>query len=353
MIGGPPAGSHEDLVDALTTPGRTAAALATQRGHLRLIGETASVYPRLVVTGRGAPLAVGRGLVTAVRAAGGDAVAIPSREIVGRAATLLDGRTLLLVLTAGEDQRARAVAAEAVALAARPLVVAVVDDAGADAGSIADVRIDSGAPADAGPPLRGPLATGTVLSAISRMLLWGGSADIDEVLGIAAEAAAAAERAALSLADLPGERLTVLASALAGRGAMLATGRDAGRAAAELAAIAWWTNTGRAAAACDAEDFDDGPREGAGRELGVLLLSPDRAAHAADRDLARALVTAGSPVVFVAPPTAAPPGVEAVVLPEVDPVLDPVLHALVATIVGRRVAADHGRPVGRLARPIA
>ena len=350
MTDGSP-GTREGLLEALASPERAAAALGGQRGHLRLIGETAAVYPRVVVTGRGAPFAVGRGLVSAVRAAGGEAFAIPSRELAGRAAGLVDSRTLLLIVAAGEDRRAQAVAAEAVALPARPLVIAVVDGAGVDVGTIADVRIETGEPPDEGPPLRGPLATALVLSAVSRMLTWGTSADIDDVLRLAAETASAAVGAAVALADMPAERLTLLASALSGRAGMLAIGRDAGRAAAELAAIAWWTNTGRAATVVDAEDVDDGPREGAGRDLGVLLLSPDRAAHAADRDLARDLAAAGSPVVFVGPPSMAPPGVEAVVLPAVDSVIDPALHALVGTVVGRRVAAEHGRPVGRLARP--
>ncbi len=346
MTGLPDPDGRAAIDAALAAPVRVAHALGSQRGRLRLVGELATVYPRLVVAGHGAALAVGRALVAAARAAGGDAVALPTSEILLHP-THVDGRTLLLVVASGDDARAHRLVTEAAALPARPLIAVAVDAAGTALADAADVSFTSDVDPDTGPPLAGPLASAVLLSAIARMLTWGASAEIDDVLALTADAATAVERAGRSLADLPAERLTILTSLLGGRAGLLVTGRDGGRAAAELAALAWWTNAGRAVAVCDAADLAEGPIEAAGRDLSVLVLSPDSAANAADRDVAAEFARAGSAVVFVGPRSSAPHGVEAVVLPEIDPVVDPVVAALVATIVGRRVAADRGRPVGR------
>lgn len=347
MTGLPGDDGRAALDAALAAPLRAAHALGGQRGRLRLVGELANVYPRLVVAGRGSALAVGRALVAAVRTAGGDAVALSTSEIL-RHPAYLDGATLLLIVASGDDERAHRLVTEAAALPVRPLIAVAVDVAGVALAEAADVAFETGVDPDLGPPFAGPLASAVLLSAIARMLTWGASAEIDDVLALTADTATAAERAGRSLVDLPDERLTVLTSLLGGRAGLLVTGRDGGRAAAELAALAWWANAGRAVAVCDATDLADGPIEAAGPDLSVLVLSPDGAANAADREVASEFARAGSAVVFVGPQSSAPHGVEAVALPEIDPVVDPAVAALVATVVGRRVAAAKGRPVGRL-----
>jgi len=351
----------EDLVpervaqfrEAVQAPIAAATALWGQRGRLRLVGDVAPAFPRVVATGVGASFAVARAFRVALHEAGIEAISLPLDPLLREPGAFLDGRSILVCVgRTGDATPLVSLVSASASLPGRPFTVAVTASGGSGLDELADVALVAGVEPDAGPPLRVPLATSLVLSAVLQVIAAGAHADVDAVVASTERVAARAAEVATNLAEMPQERETLLATELGGRGGLLVLGRGAGRAAAELAGLLWLTNAGRAVHVADADEAHLGVIEAAGAELAALVLSPGHAgsASAADRALAADLSAAGSSVVFVGPDHEAPPGVDHVVVAEVDPVMDPVLAALVAAVVGRHVAADRGRPVGGLLR---
>ena len=320
------------LREALATPLDAAAALRTQRGKLRLVGDVAPTFPRVVVTGSGASFAVSRSLRVALREAGVEAISLPVDALAREPAAYLDGRSLLVCVGRSGDATPLVSLVSGVgALHARPFTIAVTASGGSGLAEVADVAITADVAPDTGPPLR---VTSLVLSAIARLLVAGPHGEIDAVLAETDAVATRSVEIATRLAGMVPDRETALASVLGAQGGLLVLGRGAGRAAAELAGLMWLTNAGRAVHVVDADEAGFGPTEAVGAGIAVLVMSPGSATGAADRALAAEIAAAGSSVVFVGPEHAAPPGVDHVV----------------ATIVGRRGAADRGRPVGGLVR---
>ncbi len=351
MTEGLASGRTAQLREDVAAPLAAAAALWDQRGKLRLIGEVAPMFPRVVATGAGASFAVARSLAVALRGAGVESVSLPVDALAREMNAFLDGRSLLVCVgRSGDATQLVSLLSSLSVLPAMPFTVAVTAIGGSGVAELADVTITADVPPDAGPPLRVPLVTAVMLSAVAELLLMGAHAHIDAILSATDDVAARAVDVATKLVVMPHERETSLAAQLAGRSSLLVLGRGAGRAAAELAGLAWLTNAGRAVHVADAGEMGLGAIEAAGPDLAALVLSPGHATSDADRRVATDLAAAGTAVVFVAPAREAPQGIEHVVVDEVHPVVDPVLSALVATVVGRRVAADRGRTVGRLVR---
>jgi fructoselysine-6-P-deglycase FrlB-like protein len=338
------------LRDAIAAPTAAAAALWGQRGRLRLVGDVAPAFPRVVATGVGASFAVARSFRIALRDAGIEAISVPVDALQHEPGSFLDGRSILVCVgRTGDATPLVSLVSATAALPQRPFTIAVTAAPGTGLAELADVSLVAGVEPDAGPPLRVPLATALVLSAIVAVLAAGAHADVDAVVAASEDVASRAMQAAGQLAGMAPEREAMLASELAGHGGLLVLGRGAGRAAAELAGLLWLTNAGRIAHVVDASEAHLGATEAAGPGLAALVLSPGHEG-ARDRELAAGLAAAGSTVVFVGRDHESPPGVEHIVVGEVDPVMDPVIAALVAAIVGRRAAADRGRPVGVLER---
>ena len=324
---------------------RAADLLGAQRGHLRLIGELSASMPRVVVTGVGASLAAGRALESMLIGMGADARTISGGSLERDGAHALDAGTMLVVVNRSGDQADLCAGTRAaLELPGRPLVVAVLGRATGELADIADVVIATGSEAGVGSPTRSVAATAIVLAAIARMRAWGAAADVDaalaEVDGIARHAASVAA----GLIDLPADRVAALAEICGGRASLLATGRGGGRAAADLAALSWWTTVGSLASVIDAGDLAQGPMEAVGDDVASLLFSTDPPAAQADRALAVEIGRAGSAVVFIG--ADAPQGVEGVPVEPVHPVLDPVLASLVVHVLARAVATGRGRVAG-------
>ena len=339
--------------EAVAAPIVAAATLRDQRGRLRLVGDVAAAFPRVVATGVGASFAVARSFRVALHDAGVEALSLPVDALLREPGAFLDGRSILVCVgRSGDATPLVSLVSATAALRARPFTIAVTASAGSGLAELADVSIVAGVEPDAGPPLRVPLATSLVLSAVFQVLMAGAHADVDAVVAATEGVAERASQVGVQLAGMTHERVTTLAAELGGSGGLLVLGRGAGRAAAELAGLLWLTNAGRVAHVADAAGAHLGATEAAGPSLAALVFSPGHAdsVHAADRALAADLSAAGSSVVFVGPDHEAPPGVDHVVVAEVDPVMDPILAALVAAVVGRHVAADRGRPVGGLVR---
>lgn len=341
------------LAEAVTAPVAAAAALWGQRGRLRLIGDVAPSFPRIVATGIGASFAVARSFRVALSEAGIEAMSLPVDALLREPGAFLDGRSILVVVGRSGDATPLVSLVPATgALHQRPFTVAVTATGGSGLTELADVAITAGVEPDAGPPLRVPLATSLLLSAVLQVLVAGAHADVDAIIAATEDVATRAAAVGEQLAGTADDRVVALAATLGGRGGLLVLGRGAGRAAAELAGLLWLTNAGRVAHVVDAAEAHLGTTEAAGPDLAALVLSPGHAgaALAADRALAAELAAAGSAVVFVGRDHEAPTSVQQVVVGEVDPVMDPILAALVAAVVGRRVGLQGGRPPGRLIR---
>jgi fructoselysine-6-P-deglycase FrlB-like protein len=347
----PPRAPH--LTEAVQAPIAAAAALWDQRGRLRLIGDVAPSFPRIVATGVGASFAVARSFRVALSDAGIEAMSLPVAALVREPGAYLDGRSILVVVGRSGDAAPLVSLASAVGgLHARPFIVAVTAAGGSEIADLADVALAAGVEPDAGPPLRVPLATSLVLSAVLQVLAAGAHADVDAVVAATESVAARAAAVGARLVGMADEREAALAATLGGRGGLLVLGRGAGRASAELAGLLWLTSAGRVAHVMDAAEARLGTTEAAGPDLAALVFSPGHAGAAlsADRALGAELVSAGSAVVFVGHDHEAPMNAQQVVVGDVDPVMDPILAALVAAAVGCRVGAGHGRPAGGLVR---
>jgi fructoselysine-6-P-deglycase FrlB-like protein len=324
---------------------RAADVLGAQRGQLRLIGELSTSMPRVVVSGVGASLAVGRAFGSMLTGVGVDARALRGGSLERDGAGALDAGTMLVVASRSGDQSDLCAGTRAALdLRSRPLVVAVLGRVTGELADIADVVIATGSEAGVGPPTRSAAATAVVLATIARMRVQGAAADVDAVLAEMDDIARHAAGVAAGLIDLPVDRVAALAEICGGRASLLATGRGGGRAAADLAALAWWTTVGSLASIVEASDLAHGSLEAVGDALATLVFSTDPPAARADRALAVELGRAGSAVVFIG--ADAPPGIEAVPVEPVDPVLDPVLASLVVHVIARAVATGRGRVAG-------
>ena len=324
---------------------RAADLLGAQRGHLRLIGELSTSMPRVVISGVGASLAVGRALESMLIGVGVDARTIRGGSLERDGACGLDAGTILVVVSRSGDQADLCTGTlAALQLRDRPLVVAVLGRATGELAGLADVVFETGSELEVGPPTRSVAATAIVVAAIARMRVWGAAADVDAALAEADGIARHAAGVAAGLIDLPVDRVAALAEICGGRASLLATGRGGGRAAADLAALAWWTTVGSLASIVEASDLAHGPLEAAGDALATLVFSTDPPTARADRALAVELGRAGSAVTFIG--ADAPSGIEGVPVEPVDPVLDPILASLVAHVIARAVAAGRGRIAG-------
>jgi len=324
---------------------RAADLLGAQRGHLRLIGELSTSMPRVVISGVGASLAVGRALESMLIGVGADARTIRGGSLERDGTRALDAGTVLVVVSRSGDQADLCAGTlAALRLRDRPLVVAVLGRATGELAGLADVVIETGSEPEVGPPTRSVAATAIVLAAIARMRVWGAAPDVDAALGEVDGIARHAAGVAAGLMDLPADRVAALVEICGGRASLLATGRGGGRAAADLAALAWWTTVGSLASIVEAGDVSHGPLEAVGDGLVTLVFSTDPPAAQADRALAVELGRAGSAVVFIG--ADAPPGIEAVPVEPVDPVLDPVLASLVGHVIARAVVTGRGRVAG-------
>jgi glucosamine--fructose-6-phosphate aminotransferase (isomerizing) len=353
---GPPDRYLAEILGQPAAFGRAAAAVAAQRdvfaalaaGLAEGLARDGSRGP-IVLTGMGSSYDACLAAAAVLGAAGVVVTTVETAELLHvRWPMLASVELLVLVSQSGRS-------AEAVRLAedlgrrdrgGRPLLLAITNGAATPLAARADLAIDTGVGPEACPSTMTFAGSLVALSAVAAILA--GAAVEAAVAGVG-EGAAAASAAAAELLAEPDETGERLAAWLGGRPTIVALGRGAGLAAAEMAALTLMEAAGFAAAALPTAEFRHGPLEIVGPDVAVVLFALEPATEGLDRAFAGELAAAGAAVLLVGPPGPPPPGVEQIAVPGPRGSLAAGVALGPLQLLARHLARARGRQPGTFA----
>jgi glucosamine--fructose-6-phosphate aminotransferase (isomerizing) len=321
------AGAIEAQVAAL-------AALSTRAGDPR--GGAGPVF-----TGMGASYFACYPAVTALAGAGIPAHMVDAAELLHfRQPALRGGEVVVAVSQSGRS-------AEVVRLAEalrdrgphRPFVVAVTNGPDNPLAVLADLALDTVAGEEVGPSTLSFAAALTVLGAVAGALA--GEAPDAAAARTAREARAAAAAAATLLAA-PEGLAGRLRDWIGDRTALMALGRGAARAAAEMGALVLKEAARFGAESLEGAQFRHGPLELAGPALAVAVVATEEATRSLDVGVAAEMVGAGAAVLVVTADGDVPEGAFGVPLPPLAPAVAPAVAVIPFQLLAWRLAVDRG-----------
>jgi len=355
-VGGGPPGATPDryLEEIRGQPAairRAAAALERQAGALRQVAALADRRP-IILTGMGSSHDACLAAAAALGAAGVLATPIGAAELVHvRPRLLAGGGILVIVSQSGESAEIVRLAETVHAMPRRPYVVAITNGAHTPLAGRADIALDTAAGPEHCPSTMTFAGSLVTLAGIAGALGDGGgggpgpgatarvAAVFDEVGG-AAEAAARAAETLLAGHWSIGDRLVAW---LGSRRTVVALGRGAGVAAAEMSALTLEEAAALPAIALPTAEFRHGPLEIVGPDVAVILFALEPATMALDRAFAAELAAAGAAVLLVGPAGTAERGVEAMPVAGPRGILAPALAVIPIQLLARRLAIARGR----------
>jgi glutamine---fructose-6-phosphate transaminase (isomerizing) len=294
-----------------------------------------------VFTGMGASYFACYPAVTALAGAGIPAQMVDAAELLHfRQPALRRGGIVVAVSQSGRS-------AEVVRLAEalrdrgpdRPFVVAVTNGRDNPLADLADLALDTVAGEEVGPSTMSFAGALTVLGAVA------GALSGEPPDGAAARAAREARSAAAAGARLlaaPQDQAGRLRDWIGDRTALMALGRGAARAAAEMGALVLKEAARFGAESLEGAQFRHGPLELAGPALAVAVVATEEATRSLDVGIATELVGAGAAVLVVTTDGDLPDGAFGVPLAALAPAVAPAVAVVPFQLLAWRLAVDRG-----------